>query len=79
MKVKKLTIRPKTFLYLKTVYFGSFFFFTDQVLNTFVLMNSDINTSVVTMALKKIANFVKISNCSNYKQSTITDYFSKKS
>jgi len=45
------------------------YFFIDQWSN-FVSVNSDINTPNITMALKNIANFVKISYCSNYKQST---------
>jgi hypothetical protein len=53
------------------------YFYIDQV-RIFVLGNSDINTPDVSMALNKISNFVKKSY-SNYKQTTIIDYFSNKS
>lgn len=53
------------------------YFYIDQV-RTFVSVNSDINTPEVSMALNNISNFVKKSY-SNYKQTTIKDYFSNKS
>lgn len=53
------------------------YFYIDQV-RTFVSVNSDINTTEVSMALNNISNFVKKSY-SNYKQTTIKDYFSNKS
>jgi len=53
------------------------YFYIDQV-RTFVSVNSDINTPEVSMALYNISNFVKKSY-SNYKQTTIIDYFSNKS
>jgi len=46
---------------------------------TFVSVNSDINTPEITIALKNITNFVKRSYWTNYKQSTIADYFIKQS
>ncbi|VVC39617.1 DDE superfamily endonuclease domain [Cinara cedri] len=64
----------------KVTSISEMYFYIDQVHN-FVSINSDINTYCtpeVSITLNNISNFVKKSY-SNYKQTTIIDYFSNKS
>lgn len=48
----------------------------DQV-RTFVLLNDDINTPEISMTSKNIANYVKKSYYSNYRQHALTYFFKK--
>jgi len=76
LMMNKLTKRAKK-SYSNYRLFGKWIFILIQV-RTFVSVNSDINTPEVSMALNNISNFVKTSY-SNYKQTTIIDYFLNKS
>uniref|UniRef100_A0A2S2R2P8 Uncharacterized protein n=1 Tax=Sipha flava TaxID=143950 RepID=A0A2S2R2P8_9HEMI len=57
--------------------FSEVHFSINQV-RTFVSLNNDINTPEISITLKNIADYVEKSFCSSYRQSSRTDYFSKK-